>query len=219
MLRPHFEPFGQPDPGYRAPHKQGTRILMLHGHGQSGRFFYYKSKPLVAALLEMAVERDPGRCSSGIDVFYPNAPLCAGGDPHADTWTWGYGDFQTEKIKDIDQSITKVLNILKAHGPFDGIVGFSTGATVAAIITSLLEDMRRMPACVGHLRVEHPRFQFAVCVTCSNCDVHVFEGTHHVPRRLGQTKAASHFILQQLGWASGASAAHNGHKKYALWPI
>jgi pimeloyl-ACP methyl ester carboxylesterase len=107
---------------------------------------------------------------------------------------------------------------------------------------------------IQSLQVEHPRFQFAVCVSgfklehpvyqrfyqpkietpimhliatydtlipkpltdnlinaCSNCDVHVFEGTHHVPRRLGQTKAASHFILQQLGWASGASVtAHPG---------
>jgi hypothetical protein len=108
----------------------------------------------VAALLEMAVERDPSRCSSGIDVFYPNAPLCAGDDSEADSWTWGYGDFQTEKIKDIDQSITKVLNILEAHGPFDGIVGFSTGATVAAIITSLLEDTRRMPAYVENLMVQ-----------------------------------------------------------------
>jgi hypothetical protein len=123
-----------------------------------GGFFYYKSKPLVAALLKMAVDRDPDRCSPGIDVFYPNAPHCAGDGPEADVWRWGQGDFHSDKIKGIEQSISKVMNILEAHGPFDGIVGFSTGATMAAIITSLLEDIQRMPACVEKLTVRCPVF-------------------------------------------------------------
>lgn len=116
----------------------------MPGHGQSGRFFYHKTTRLVEALHEIALDRDAKRCSERIELFYVNGPLSAGQGPESDVWTWGQGDFEAERrIWGLDASINKIMDILAKHGPFDGIIGFSTGATVAAIITSLLEGNRK----------------------------------------------------------------------------
>ncbi|KAJ6125860.1 hypothetical protein N7471_010353 [Penicillium samsonianum] len=51
----------------------------------------------------------------------------------------GYGDPSDGEIEKIYLSIEHVLDTLDRDGPFVGIVGFSSGAAMAAIITSLLE--------------------------------------------------------------------------------
>jgi hypothetical protein len=42
-------------------------------------------------------------------------------------------------IKGLDISVLKIVGILDQHGPFSRIMGFLTGAAVAAIIASILE--------------------------------------------------------------------------------
>ncbi|KAL4916336.1 serine hydrolase FSH [Aspergillus aurantiobrunneus] len=158
-LRTHFEPFGPKDTK-TSPHSNSRpiRILMLHGHGQSGRFFYHKSRPVVESLHKMALEGASERCPAGIELFYPNGPHCASEATETDTWTWGQGDFESEVIiRGLDASIKKIMEILTKHGPFDGVMGFSTGATIAAIITSILERSD------GIEKIQHPPFRFAVC--------------------------------------------------------
>lgn len=66
-------------------------------------------------------------------------------DEGNDRWVWGYGGLSDGKIKKIDLSIKHILNTLDRDGPFVGIVGFSSGAAMAAIITSLLE--KRQTVC------------------------------------------------------------------------
>lgn len=96
------------------------------------------------ALHEIALERDERRCSERIELFYVNGPLSAGQGPESDVWTWGQGDFEAEtRIWGLEVSINKIMDVLEKHGPFDGVIGFSTGATIAAIVTSLLEGNRR----------------------------------------------------------------------------
>jgi hypothetical protein len=67
--------------------------------------------------MKMTIERDPGRCSAGVDVFYPNAPLCAEDGPEADVWTWGHGGFQTDRIKGLERSIKKAMTSFQLHDP------------------------------------------------------------------------------------------------------
>lgn len=153
----------------------------MPGHGQSGRFFYHKTTRLVEALHEIALDRDAKRCSERIELFYVNGPLSAGQGPESDVWTWGQGDFEAERrIWGLDASINKIMDILAKHGPFDGIIGFSTGATIAAIITSLLEGNRKARLDIKqvcrnktlplgdtsnseNMQTRHPPFRFAVC--------------------------------------------------------
>ncbi|KAL3470124.1 serine hydrolase-domain-containing protein [Aspergillus californicus] len=144
---------GGDDPSAQSPK---AKILMLHGHGQSGRVFYHKTKKIIQRLQKSY--------RGEIELFYPNAPGHATDDVDADIWVWGNGDFQDGSIRGIDESIVKVLGILHEHGPFVGIVGFSTGAALAAIVTALLE--RRGPLLLAPGRVVeivHPPLRFAVC--------------------------------------------------------
>lgn len=81
-----------------------------------------------------------------IEFYYPSGLLPANPDlpPGESTnmWAWGYGDVEVDRIRGLDFSVDYILRFIEAHGPFIGIMGFSTGATVAAIVCSLLEKRR-----------------------------------------------------------------------------
>ena len=62
-----------------------------------------------------------------------------------DAFAWGAGDIMdAEEIEGLDKSVAVLLEFIKAHGPFIGVIGFSCGATVSAILASLLEGNRRV---------------------------------------------------------------------------
>jgi dihydrofolate reductase len=59
-------------------------------------------------------------------------------------WTW-CKDYVPGENKFYDESKTisdSIAEIIRQHGPFDGVIGFSSGACVAALIASLLEKGR-----------------------------------------------------------------------------
>ena len=64
-------------------------------------------------------------------------------DREVERWAWGHGDPDSE-ITGLEQSVRSILTLLNEQGPFIGIIGFSTGATLAAIVASLLEGNRRV---------------------------------------------------------------------------
>jgi hypothetical protein len=59
-------------------------------------------------------------------------------------WAWGYGNIDEDRIRGLDKSIQNIFRYMDKYGPFIGVMGFSTGATVAAIITSLLEKRKSL---------------------------------------------------------------------------
>jgi Serine hydrolase (FSH1) len=160
-------------------------LMKILGHAESGPKFYAKTRPLEKHLhntfppapLPGFLPEFPG----GIELFYPTAPLRLTGadvtrgcgpvdlnshrgevglvsrEKDLDAWAWGTGDFRrAEEIRGLDQSVAITLEFMKAHGPFVGAIGFSCGATLAAILASLLE---------GDKRVEGWRFD-NVCPPC-----------------------------------------------------
>jgi hypothetical protein len=70
---------------------------------------------------------------SGVLPAYPDA------DDTQDQWVWGYGEPEKDKIKGLDRSIKHILDALDQRGPFSGVIGFSSGAAMTAIVTSMLE--------------------------------------------------------------------------------
>ncbi|KAL5364308.1 serine hydrolase FSH [Aspergillus floccosus] len=143
------------------PARKVLKVLMLHGHGQSGSFFFYKTRHIRQAV-ESTVLR--AKCTpkyDDVEFIYPNGALPAGVRGTIDTWAWGYGDFQDGLVHGLEKTVDAILSLMKRHGPFDGIIGFSTGATVTAIIVSLLERGNRCDS----LRVETPQPppRFAIC--------------------------------------------------------
>ena len=51
---------------------------------------------------------------------------------------------QTEIVYEgLDKSLDAIAEVIREEGPFDGIIGFSQGAALAAIVAALLEPERR----------------------------------------------------------------------------
>ncbi|KAI2628549.1 inducible nitrate reductase 2 [Hypoxylon sp. NC1633] len=119
------------------------RILALHGVGSSGAILKDQLAPLTRELgseyefvyFDGAIERERG---PGMAPYYPG-PFYS--------YTTGYSTAEvSEAMEDLDQFI-------EDNGPFDGVFGFSQGASMAA--TYLLDHYAREPEA-------QPPFDFAV---------------------------------------------------------
>jgi hypothetical protein len=140
------------------PYPVYTILLTLHltlnhlGHGQSGEFFRCKTRflqPKAKQVVLNALQQDPSKGPVDVVEFhYPSAKLPVNPDqPPGENnfmWAWGYGDIDGDRIEGLEKSVQSILRYIDKHGPFIGVMGFSTGATVAAIITSLLEKRKSL---------------------------------------------------------------------------
>lgn len=111
-------------------------LIRKPGHEQSAEIFEPKTNYIQRAFHIFASDRNitfQFRYLSGLLPAYP--------DRNEDNGqrVWGYGAPNDGEIKKIELSIQHILDILDREGPFAGIVGFSSGAAMAAIIASLLE--------------------------------------------------------------------------------
>ncbi|KAJ5108354.1 hypothetical protein N7456_005029 [Penicillium angulare] len=148
-----------------------AKVLMLHGDGQSGQFFRCKTEFLQPSVRSILLNTT-GKYTSQqnlfdrVEFYYPSGLLPANPDTSRDekapTWTWGYGDVEVDRIRGLESTVDYILRFLDSHGPFIGIMGFSSGATVAATVASLLEKRRS----IGNLRfnASHPPLDFVVSV-------------------------------------------------------
>lgn len=114
----------------------GFKLTNTPGHEQSAEIFEPKTSYIQRAFHTFASDRDitfQFRYLSGILPAYPDRIEDNG------QRVWGYGAPNDGEIKKIELSIQHILDTLDREGPFAGIVGFSSGAAMAAIIASLLE--------------------------------------------------------------------------------
>jgi hypothetical protein len=106
-------------------------------------------RPLKQIVLDALQQNSARNEVDTVEFYYPSGLLPANPDhPTGESnysWAWGYGDHKLDRIKGLEESIQYILSLLERHGPFIGIMGFSTGAALTAIITSLLE--KRKPVC------------------------------------------------------------------------
>jgi hypothetical protein len=110
---------------------------------------------------------------SGVLPAYPDA------DDTQDQRVWGYGEPEKDKINGLDRSIKHILDALDHRGPFSGMIGFSSGAAMTAIVTSMLEKRKTIcdiPWKVNEMplinfrehylilftKTHHPQLQFAI---------------------------------------------------------
>lgn len=128
------------------------------GNGQSGDFFKCKThflQPVVQDVLVKSLCRDSIRGPfDSVQFYYPSGVLPAEPDSFNQEsnhmWAWGYGDPAKDRIRGLEATIDYIFRFIDTHGPFIGIMGFSTGATIAAIVASLLEKRNS----VGSLRFD-----------------------------------------------------------------
>lgn len=62
-----------------------------------------------------------------------------------DNWGWWVrrGEAEPYTYAGIEEGLAAVARVLKAEGPFDGVIGFSQGGALAGMVASLLEPGRR----------------------------------------------------------------------------
>ncbi|KFY05397.1 hypothetical protein V491_09148 [Pseudogymnoascus sp. VKM F-3775] len=138
------------------------KVLMIHGYGQSGPHLDIKTSRLQRALREALTGRteicDVGFCfpTAPCRILIPELPepnKSQSGEEleSLDMWTWcmdytpGGKKFfdESRKISDLSNALDSIAEIIRQHGPFDGVIGFSSGACIAALIASLLEEGRK----------------------------------------------------------------------------
>lgn len=125
------------------------KLIETIGHQQSADIFAPKTTHIQAAFHKFASDR-----AIAFDFHYMSSILPAYPDREEanDQWVWGYGDPHDGEIKMIERSIAHILHTLVDEGPFVGIVGFSSGAAMAAIIASLLEKTENISKIGGEVR-------------------------------------------------------------------
>jgi hypothetical protein len=83
-----------------------------------------------------------------VEFHYPSGKLPANPDQSREEsnfmWAWGYGNIDEDRIQGLEKSIQNIFQYMDKYGPFIGVMGFSTGACIAAIITSLLEKRKSL---------------------------------------------------------------------------
>ncbi|PSN60712.1 dihydrofolate reductase [Corynespora cassiicola Philippines] len=140
------------------PPSRPIKLLMLHGFTQSGPLFHAKTRALEKNLQKAF--------PAGISLHYPTAPIRlspadipfavasttngeANGngaqDSEPDAWAWWRrkGDAEPYTYEGIEQGLATLADVLQKEGPFDGVIGFSQGGAMAAMLASLLEPGRR----------------------------------------------------------------------------
>ncbi|CUS15434.1 unnamed protein product [Tuber aestivum] len=145
--------------------RKPLKLLFLHGYTQSGPLFSAKTKALEKVLLKSLPPQSA--------LYYPTAPhplslsdLPGNPSPDAPTpienYAWWRRNDATGEYVGIDETWTFLSNYLDTNGPFDGVIGFSQGAALAAMLLSLLErnPNRKKPE---SFTATHPPFNFGVC--------------------------------------------------------
>lgn len=127
------------------------KILMLHGYTQNGPLFQAKTKVLEKYLKKLYPD---------LTLSYPTGPLHlrpedvpgyeSSGNTADDLEAYGWwrrsNTADPPEYAGIDMCFDKIANVIATEGPFDGVVGFSQGAALAAMVTSLLERPSRYDA-------------------------------------------------------------------------
>ncbi|XP_068272003.1 esterase OVCA2 [Nyctibius grandis] len=117
--------------------RRPLRLLGLHGYRQSARRFRQRTGALRKALR--------GRAEL-VAVSAPHAvPGCGEDDDRDDPprgwWFSGPGTFEAGEAAaapaGLEESLSAVAAALAEHGPFDGLLGFSQGAALAAMVCAL----------------------------------------------------------------------------------
>lgn len=112
---------------------------MRLGHGQSADIFKPKTRFVRKIFHSLSPEvKFEFDFLSGIWPAYPD------GDNPCDQRVWGYGNPEHDEIRGLRRSIEYILEKIEEHGPFTGIVGFSSGAAMTAVIASLLEKAEKV---------------------------------------------------------------------------
>ncbi|KAF9931349.1 Ovarian cancer-associated protein 2 [Linnemannia zychae] len=143
------------------------RILCLHGYTQNALSFTKKTVVFRKCLKDIA------------DLVYVTAPHIVpiptldtpeereddkleNLEPEAVPYGWWTSSPENPHYKGFDESLSGLREVLEKQGPFDGVMGFSQGASMASLLQLLLEKPHLSPIMSG---CKHDPFKFAIIVS------------------------------------------------------
>ncbi|KAG0208242.1 hypothetical protein BGX28_000707 [Mortierella sp. GBA30] len=143
------------------------RILCLHGYTQNAISFTKKTAAFRKSLKDIA------------DLVYVTAPHIVpiptlgtpeerevdeldNLEPEAVPYGWWTSSPEKPQYKGFDKSLKELRDVLEKQGPFDGVMGFSQGASMASILQLLLERPHLSATMSG---CKHAPFKFAIIVS------------------------------------------------------
>ncbi|KAI0476089.1 serine hydrolase FSH [Xylariaceae sp. FL0804] len=134
--------------------KRELKILMLHGYTQSGPLLEAKTKAL-AKMLVKALGPAPFNLHptfvcptaphnlrpSDIPGYVPSESASEeDDDAPSDNWAWWRKDAATGLYRGFEAGMQRVASAVLAAGGVDGVVGFSQGGALAALVAAALEQ-------------------------------------------------------------------------------
>lgn len=149
-------PPATPEPAVAVgPQRAKLKILALHGFRQNGEVFRTRTRKMRQALEDVA---DFTFVTSPL-VYTPQgetraATLAAFGEI-VDTPTqrvWWLTTDDSGQYHGFDDSIAYLRTVFREQGPFDGVIGFAQGGTLAAVLAAMQPD-------------PDMQLQFAVCIS------------------------------------------------------
>ncbi|QLL33443.1 hypothetical protein HG536_0E03540 [Torulaspora globosa] len=133
------------------------RLLFLHGFLQNAKVFSEKSSGIRKLLKKSNVECD--YIDGPVELEREDLPF----ELDDEKWqacldtqvnkAWFYHSDVSSELN-LDAAIKYVADYIKDNGPYDGIVGFSQGAAVAAIVTNRIREL--VP--------KHPDFKLSLLI-------------------------------------------------------
>lgn len=127
-------------------------LLLLHGYQQNVDIFKTETTPVEKVIYETFTTQTR--------IIYIEAPFHAGETMSGIATRSWWDPSALENVDRIDDTLRHMAKILEQYGPFDGIVGFSQGGALAAIMAGLLErSVKNRPF---SFNTTHPRVAFVV---------------------------------------------------------
>ncbi|KAI1421783.1 serine hydrolase FSH [Xylaria sp. FL1777] len=141
--------------------KKELKILMLHGYTQSGPLFSAKTKALNKLLIKalapaplnlhptLIFPSGPHRLRRSDIPGYvpPEDPAQQDGDDDddLDNWSWFRKDEASGVYRGLGDGMRQIASTIREAGGVDGVIGFSQGGCMAALVASALERPHRTP--------------------------------------------------------------------------
>ncbi|KAM0722271.1 hypothetical protein Q7P37_001712 [Cladosporium fusiforme] len=128
------------------------KILMLHGYAQNGQIYRHKLRRLESRLckefpntsfawpdgpLELSASDVPGYEPSHGSIQDPEG---------LELRAWFHLRYVQDPPLGLSQSLDMLAEVLRRDGPFDGVIAFSQGTIIAAMLASLLQGKSRYRA-------------------------------------------------------------------------
>ena len=137
---------------------QTLRILLLHGYTQSGPLFSAKTRALYKAFqksfsprsIQFSYPTGPHRLrATDIPGSSPDQADSAENDSKGEVEAYGWWQRKDSigagiVYNGIEEGLAAIAKCIREEGPFDGVIGFSQGATAAGMVAGLLEGEYRL---------------------------------------------------------------------------